>query len=65
MRPETQPDFAKREKLKPKSFFFFAQHLSNSDPVLNKPMQLKCIAKGAEPPSRWVVFEILLQNQQF
>ena len=46
MRPEAQPGFATREELKPKVFFFFAQQLSNSDPVLNKPMQLKCIAEG-------------------
>ena len=28
---------------------FFAQNLSNLDPVQNKPLQLKRVAKGAEP----------------
>ena len=45
MQPEAQPGFAKREGLEPK-VVFFAQQVSNSDPVLNKPMQLKCIAEG-------------------
>ena len=39
MRPEAQPGFAKREGLKPKVFFFSVQQLSNSNPVLSKPMQ--------------------------
>ena len=47
MRPEAQPGFGLTPSLLAKVFFFFAQQLSNSDPVLNKPMQLKCIAKGA------------------
>ena len=52
MRPEAQPGFAKREGLKPKAFFLFAQQLSNSDPVLNKPylkcmyLCINCIAEG-------------------
>ena len=40
-------DFAKREKIEPKVFFFFAQKFSNLGPALNKPMQLKCIIEGA------------------
>ena len=42
--------FAKREMLKPKEMFF-AQKLSNLSPVLNKPLQLKRVTKGAEPPA--------------
>ena len=30
---------------------FFAQKFSNLGPVLNKPMQLKCVAEGAELPA--------------
>ena len=46
MRPEAQTRFLVREKgLNQK--FFFAQQLSNLDPVLNKPLHLKCIAEGA------------------
>ena len=39
-------DFSKRECLESK-VNLFAQKLSNSGLVLNKPMQLKCITKGA------------------
>ena len=42
--------FAKREKLKPK-VNVFAQKLSNLSPVLTKPLQLKRVTKGAEPPA--------------
>ena len=47
MRPKAQPEnFTKREEAQPKRKFF-AQKLSNLGPVLNKPMQLKNIPKGA------------------
>ena len=35
--------------LEPKGMFF-AQNLSNLDPVLNKPLLLKRVTEGAEPP---------------
>ena len=46
MRPEAQSGFCLEEGLEPK-VNFFAQKLSNLDPVLKKLMQFKRITEGA------------------
>ena len=51
MRPVAQTEFClERGGLNQKKMFF-PQKLSNLGPVLNKPLQLKRVTEGAEPPA--------------
>ena len=51
MPPVAQTGFCLERGGLNQKWMFFAQKLSNLGPVLNKPMQLKRVTEGAEPPA--------------
>ena len=51
MQSEAQAGFLLRERERESKGMFFAQKLSNLGPVLNKPLLLKRVTEGAEPPA--------------
>ena len=54
-----------RERGREPKGMFFPQKLSNLGPVLNKPLLLKRVTEGAEPPAAGRFFAILRQKLQF
>ena len=44
---------------------FFAQNLSNLGPVLNKPLLLKRVTEGAEPPAAEQFLQFCGKNCDF
>ena len=65
MPPVAQTGFCLERGGLNQKWMFFVRKLSNLGPVLNKPMQLKRVTEGAEPPAAGWFLAIFGKNSNF